>query len=115
MQLKQFSALAIFLRFFGGGEFTLRQRNSGFLRHDLHSFGKADVFNLLNKREDISALIAAEAVVELTHCVNGKGRSLFLMKRAQAGVVLPSGFLQRDVSADDPDDIRLLLYELSEI
>jgi hypothetical protein len=34
---------------------------------------------------------------------------------AKTGVVLGSGFFQRDVSADDLNDVRLLLYELGEV
>ncbi len=85
------------------------------LRHDFDRFGKADILDLLHEGENISALVAAEAMVELAHRMHGEGRGLFLVKRAQSGVVLPSGFLQRDVSADDPDDVRLLLYELGEV
>jgi hypothetical protein len=34
---------------------------------------------------------------------------------AQAGIILRAGFLQRDVLADDADNIRLLLYALGKI
>jgi hypothetical protein len=34
---------------------------------------------------------------------------------AQAGVVLRAGLFQRDVFADDPDDVRLLLHALGKI
>jgi hypothetical protein len=44
-----------------------------------------------------------------------EGRGFFAVKRTQSGVVLPSGFLQRDVLADDANDIRLLLYELGKV
>ena len=54
-------------------------------------------------------------MVELAHRMHREGRGLFSMKRTQSGVVLPSGFLQRDVFADDADDVRLLLYELGEV
>jgi hypothetical protein len=44
--------------------------------------------------------------------VHGEGRGFFAVKRTQSGVVLPAGLLQRDVLADDADNVRLLLYEL---
>jgi hypothetical protein len=54
-------------------------------------------------------------MVELAHRVHREGRSFFAVERTQSGVVLPSGLLQRDVLADDADDVCLLLYELGEV
>ncbi len=115
MQFEQFSALAILLGFFRGGEFPFRQRNACLLSHDFHGFGEADILDLLHEGENIAALVAAEAMVELTHRVDREGRGFLPVEGTQAGVVLPSGLLQRDVLADDADNVRLLLYELSEV
>jgi hypothetical protein len=54
-------------------------------------------------------------MVELAHRMDGKGRGFFCMKRTKTGVRLRPGFLQRDVFADDPDNVRLLLDELCEV
>jgi hypothetical protein len=54
-------------------------------------------------------------MVELAHRMHREGRRLFPVKGAKAGEILGSGFLQRDVSADDLNDVRLLLYELGEV
>jgi hypothetical protein len=85
------------------------------LSHDFDGFGKAYILDLLHEGEYITALVAAEAMVELAHRVHREGRGFLAVEWAQSGVVLPSGFLQRDVLADDADDVRLLLYELSEV
>ena len=93
----------------------LGQGNAALLGHDFHGFGKADVLDLLHEGENIARLVAAETMVELAHRVHGKGCGLFPVKGTKADVVLASGFFQRDVFADDADDVRLLLYELSKV
>ena len=115
MQLEQFAPLPVLLRLFRGGEFPLGQGDAAFLGHDFYRFRKAGILNLLHKGEDISRLIATETMVELAHRVHGKGRRFLPVKRTKAGIVLRSGFLQRDVFADDPDNVRLLLYELGKV
>ena len=115
MQIEQFAALAALLRLFRRGEFPFGQRDAAFLGDDFNGFRKADILNLLHEGEDIARLVAAEAMVELAHRMHGKRRRFFPVKGAKAGVVLRAGLLQRDVFADDPDDVRLLLYELGEV
>ena len=115
MQIEQLAALAALLRFFRRGEFPLGQRDAALLGDGFDCFGKADVVNLLHEGEDVARLVAAEAVVELACCVNGKRGRLFPVEGAKSDIVLPAGFLQRDVFADDADDVRLLLDELGEV
>jgi len=59
--------------------------------------------------------VTAEAMEELAHRVNGKGRGFFYMERTKAGEGLRPGFLQHDVGADNPDNVCLLLNELGEV
>ena len=59
--------------------------------------------------------MTAETVIELAYCVHGERRGLFPVKRTNADVVLASRFFQREVFANDPDDVCLLLYELGEV
>src|SRR5579859_3689242 len=115
MQFEQFAALAIFLGLFGGGEFPLREWNARLLRHDFNGFGKADVLHFLHEGENVARLVAAETMVELAHRVDGEGRGFLAVEGTQSDVVLPTGFLQRDVLADDADYVRLLLYELGKV
>jgi hypothetical protein len=44
-----------------------------------------------------------------------EGRGFLAVERTQSGVVLSSGLLQRDVLADDADNVRMLLYELGKV
>src|SRR5207248_8226817 len=76
---------------------------------------KADVFQFLDEGEDVARLVAAEAIVVLMGGVDGKGAGLFLVKGAEASVVLRAGFAELEVVADDADDVSLLLDELSEV
>ena len=83
--------------------------------NDFYGFREADILDFLDEGENVARLVAAKAMVELAHRMHRKGRCLFPVKGAKTGVVLGSGFLQRDVSADDLNDVRLLLYELGEV
>jgi hypothetical protein len=69
----------------------------------------------LHEGKNVARLVATKAMVELAHRMHREGRRLFPVKGAKAGEILGSGFLQRDVSADDLNDVRLLLYELGEV
>ncbi len=115
VQFEQLAALAVLLRLLRRGEFPLGQGDAALLGHDFDCFREADVLDLLHEGEDIARLAAAKTMVELAHRVHGKGRRFFPVKGAKTGVILRSGFLQRDVIADDPNNVRLLLYELGEV
>src|SRR5882724_10135597 len=52
---------------------------------------------------------------ELPSGVDGKRRSLFPMKRAQANKILRSSFLELDVIANHTDNVRLLAHRFFEI
>ena len=93
---------------FGEGDATL-------LRDDLNGFGEADILDFLYEGENVARLVATEAMVKLAHRMHRERRCFFPVKGAKTSVVLRSGFLQRDVSADDLNDVRLLLYELGEV
>jgi hypothetical protein len=115
VQLQNPPAQPALRRLFRRGELPFRQRDPALLRDDLHRFGEADLVDLLHELEDISRNPAAKAVIELARHVDGKRRRLLAMKRAQPLVVLRAAFLQRDVLADDADDVRLLLHALGKI
>ena len=83
--------------------------------HDSDRFREAGVLDFLHEGEDIARLITTETVVELAHRVYGEGRRFLPVKRTKAGVVLGSGFLQRDVFADDANDVSLALNELGKV
>ena len=85
------------------------------MRHDLDRFRKANLIEFLHKGKDVSGLAAAEAMKELAHGVHREGGCFLPVKGAKASVVLCSSLLQRDVTADDLDDVCLLFYELSEV
>ena len=62
VQVEQLAAQAGLRGFFGRGELALGQRDPALLRDGAHGFGKADVFDLHHKGEDIALHAAAEAV-----------------------------------------------------
>jgi tryptophan 2,3-dioxygenase len=115
MQIEQLTALAGFRGFFRRVEFALGQRNTALLRDRPHGFRKGKILDLRDEAEDVSGLAAAEAVEELLAGVDVEGRGFFLVKRAEAGVVLRAGFAQANVAADDFDDVGLLFDGLGKI
>ncbi len=115
VQFEQLAALAGFGGFFGRGELALGQRDAGLLRDDAHGFREADVLNFLHEAEDVAGDLAAEAVVELAHRVDGEGGRFFLVEGAEAGIVLRAGFAQADVALDHLDDVGVLFGELREV
>ena len=115
MQIQQFTPLPGFRGFLRRIEFALRQRNPALLRDRANSFWKSEIFDLRDETEDISGLAAAEAVEKLLAGVDIERGRFFLVKRAEAGVVLRAGFAQADVAADDFDDVGLLLDGLGEV
>ncbi len=100
---------------FRRGELALGQRNAALLRHNPHRLGEADVLDLGHKAEHVARSLAAEAVVELAHRMNGERRRLFLVEGAEAGVVLRPRLAQADVALDHLDDVGLLLDGLGEV
>src|SRR5690348_15295675 len=102
-------ALLIFAALFGRSFARFGNGNAAFGRNGANCFGKSAPVHFHDEFENVAAFAAAEAVIELLHSVNGKGRRLFLMKRTQAAEIL-AGFFQAHVLADDSDDVRLLLY-----
>jgi hypothetical protein len=111
---KELASVAVFLGFFGRRKFALGQRDAAFLGNNFDGFGKANFFKLLHEGEDVSRFPAAEAMKELAG-VDGKGGSLFAVERAEASEALRARFLQRDVAADNLDDVGLLLHELGKV
>ena len=65
---------------------------------------KADVFVVLDEREDVAPLVAAEAVENLPLRVDIKARRFFLVKRTERNPVRP-GALQRNIRAHDVNDV----------
>jgi hypothetical protein len=115
MEVEEPAAEAGFSGFFGGVVLAFGELDTGFLGHGADSFGEAQIFYLADKTEDIAALAAAEAVVKLAPGVDGKRRGLLFVKRAEAAVVLGSGFAEANVAADDLYDIGLLFDGLGEV
>jgi hypothetical protein len=85
------------------------------LRNDSHRLRKTGILDLAHKAEDVTRLPAPEAVVKLPSGMNRKRRRFFLMKRAQTRVVLRPSLAQANISADDLDDVSLLLDGLGKI
>jgi hypothetical protein len=115
VQFEQLAALAALLRFLRLGKLPFGKSDAALLGDDFNGFGEADIVDLLHEGKNVARLVAAKAMVELAHRMHREGRGLFAVKGAKTGVVLGSGFLQRDVPADDLNDVRLLLYELGEV
>ena len=77
--------------------------------------GETDVVQLHYEGENVTFFVTSEAVEVAVRRVYGERGRLFLVKRAQSGVVLGAGFAQFHVFADDFDDIGLLLDGLGEV
>ena len=77
--------------------------------------GKVTFSILRHKAENVARGLAAEAVVELAHRVDGERWRFFLVKGTEPGVVLGAGFAQANVAFDHLDDVGLLLYGLGEV
>jgi hypothetical protein len=65
------------------------ERNTGAIRQPPQDFRKTDVLVFLNKGEDITALVTAEAMEDLFVRTDVKTGSLFLVKRAEGNEVGP--------------------------
>jgi hypothetical protein len=60
--------------------------------------------DLLNETNDVARSVAAMAVVELFLRIDVKRTAAFVVKGAEA-LILPAGFAEHDVLADDFQDI----------
>jgi hypothetical protein len=115
VDIEELAAEAGLFGFAGRGVAGFGQRDAEFLCNQADGFGESDVLDFLDEAEDVAFFLASEAVVELLGGVDGKGRSFFAVKGAEAGVVLRAGFFELDVVADDADDVRLLLEGVGEV
>jgi hypothetical protein len=86
-----------------------RYRDAGLLGDGPHRLGELAFVHLHDEFEDVTAVVASEAVVHLLYRMDAKRRRFFLMEGAQAAEVL-TGLFQTNIFADDADDVRLLLY-----
>jgi len=92
VEVEEFGALAVFGGFFRGGEVAFGERNAAFLGDGADGFRKAEVVDFLEEGEDVSMLVAAEAVEVLAADVDAEGGRFFFVEGAEAGVVLGAGF-----------------------
>src|SRR5712671_5840221 len=115
MHVEQLPAQFSFCCFGWPAELLFGQFNPEFLRDRTHRFGKGDVLDLLHEAEDIARCAAAKTMKKLFGCMNRKRWRLFLMKGAEAAKVLRARLFQRDVIADDADNVSLLLHGICEI
>jgi hypothetical protein len=104
-----------FLCFSGTAEAKFGKRNPELLGHCSHSFGKGDIFDLLDEAEDVSRNATSKTVKELAGSMDGKRRRFFVVEGAKPREILGPGLLQLDVVADDADDVRLLLNDFFEV
>ncbi len=74
-------------------------------RHPLDRLGERDVVHLLQEREDVAALAAAEAVVETHLGPHVEAGAALLVEGAEALHRPDAGVLQRDVLAHDVGDV----------
>ena len=115
VEVEEFGALAVFGGFFRGGEVAFGEGNAAFLGDGADGFGEAEVFDFLDEGEDVSMLVAAEAVEVLAADVDAEGGGFFFVEGAEAAVVLGAGFFEADVVVDDFYYVGLLLYLLGEV
>ena len=83
----------------------LRQTDPSLAGERLDRLLKGHVVVLLQEGKDISALMAAKAVVHLTIRIDTEGRRLFIMKRTQSDIP-PSGLFQPDTGTDQAHNVR---------
>ena len=74
MKFEQLAALAALRGLLRSQILPLGQGNTALLRHDLDRFREAHILDLLDERENVSRLPAAEAMVKLAHRMDGKRR-----------------------------------------
>src|SRR5437868_496068 len=115
MNFQERRALSRIFSFRLAAERLLGKRNAHFLRDCPDRLGECNVLDLLNKTEDISRNSAAKAVIELPRGVDRERWRLFFVEGAESRKVLCARFLQRDIVADNADNVRLLLQGLREI
>ncbi len=115
VQLQQLGPLARSGSLFRRRKLPLGQRNPALARDDPHRLGKADVLDLRHKRKNVTRSLAAKAVVELPHRMDGERRRLLLVEGAEACIVLRPRLAQPDVALDHLNDVGLLLDGLGEV
>ncbi len=115
MEIKEFCAHPRTRSLFRRRKLPLWQGNADLLRHNADRLREAHILDFANEAEDVPGGLAAEAMIELAHRVNGEGRRLFLVEWAKTRVVLRTGFAQADVAFDHLDDVGLLLDGLGEV
>ena len=113
MHFNQCGALLIFFALFRRALLGARNGNAAFFRHDANGVRKFALLHLHHKTENVAALAAPEAVIDLASGMNVERRSLLRMKRAEPAEILP-GLLELDVFAHHADDVRLLLDAIRE-
>ena len=91
-------------RLLGAGVVLVLQRDPGALGEAGERLDEGDVLVVLDEAEDVAALVAAEAMEDLLRGVHVEARRLLLMERAERDEV-GAGALERQVSADDIDDV----------
>ena len=91
--------------------FRPRNRDPALFRDDANRLWKCALLHFHHKLENVAALPAPKAVINLLGRVHIERWCFFRMKRAQPAKILPSLF-QLDVFPDDPDNVRLLLHLL---
>ena len=86
-----------------------RDDDSGSVRQQAQCLPKIKAVSSHDKRKHVAAAVTAEAVPALLLRIDEKRRIFFSVERAQSGQV-PPGFLQRDLLADNVDNVGFLFY-----
>ena len=108
VNLNEHGALLVFPAFLWRTFLGARKRDATLFGDDAQRFRKRALFHFHNEFEDITALAAAETVVNLFGGMDVERGGFLGVERAKPAKILP-GLFQLDVFADDPDDVRLLL------
>ena len=88
---------------------TGREDDSGSVRQQAQCLPKVKAVSPHDKRKYVAAAVTAEAMPALSFRIDEKRRSFFSVERTQSGQV-PSGFLQRDLLADNVGNVGFLFY-----
>ena len=111
VHLNQQGSLLILFALLGRALLLPGNGDPALLRHDANRFGKCALLHFHHKLENVPAHAASEAVINLFRRMHRERRRFFRMEGTQPGKILPA-FFQADVFADNPDDVRLLLYPI---
>ena len=91
----QFAALAV------GFVVRLRQLDAGPFGQQLDRLGIGAFFDIHDEMDDIAALVAAKAVIDLLGRRNAERRRIFSVKRTQAKKIAAAAFVQTDILLDN--------------